>query len=91
MKVGIEGMATKYRIYNAKDNIILDNVEAPIAIEVEPGKAYKAGDFKYTVIDDEGNEGKLIEVPAFTAEDGGVTPSSVEVDPGTDTANVSGK
>lgn len=84
-------MATKYRIYDAKGNIILDNVEAPIAIEVEPGKAYKAGDFKYTVIDDEGKEGKLIEVPAFTAEEGGITPSSVEVDPDADKAEVSGK
>ena len=84
-------MATKYRVYNDKGDILLDNVTAPIAIEVEPGKEYGDGDFKYTTIDAEGNEGKLVEVPAFKAEDKPDTPTDVTVDPGEDSANVSGE
>ena len=86
-------MATKYRVYNAKGDVILDNVTAPISIELEAGKQYAAGDFKYTAIDAEGNEAKLIDVPAFKAVDGdkGATPQSITVDPDEDSAKVSAK
>ena len=86
-------MATKYRVYNAKGDVILDNVTAPISIELEAGKKYAAGDFKYTAIDDEGNEAKLIDVPAFTAvgDDKAATPQNITVDPYVDTAKVSAK
>lgn len=86
-------MATKYRVYNAKGDVILDNVTAPISIELEAGKKYAAGDFKYTAIDDEGNEAKLIDVPAFTAvgDDKAATPQSITVDPDVDSVKASAK
>ena len=86
-------MATKYRVYNAKGNVILDNVTAPISIELEAGKQYAAGDFKYTAIDAEGNEAKLIDVPAFKAvdDDKAATPHNITVDPDEDSAEVSAK
>ena len=86
-------MATKYRVYNAKGDVILDNVTAPISIELEAGKKYAAGDFKYTAIDAEGNEAKLIDVPAFTAvgDDKAATPQSITVDPDEESAEVSAK
>lgn len=85
-------MATKYRVYNAKGDVILDNVTAPISIELEAGKKYAAGDFKYTAIDAEGNEAKLIDVPAFTAvDDKGAIPQSITVDHDEDSAKVSAK
>ena len=85
-------MATKYRVYNAKGDVILDNVTAPISIELEAGKQYAAGDFKYTAIDDEGNEAKLIDVPAFTAvDDKRATPQNIVVNHDEDSAKVSAK
>lgn len=85
-------MATKYRVYNAKGDVILDNVTAPISIELEAGKQYAEGDFKYTAIDAEGNEAKLIDVPAFKAvDDKGATPQSITVDHDEDSAAVSAK
>lgn len=86
-------MATKYRVYNAKGDVILDNVTAPISIELEAGKQYAEGDFKYTAIDAEGNEAKLIDVPAFKAvgDDKAVTPQSITVDHDVDSAEVSAK
>lgn len=86
-------MATKYRVYNAKGDVILDNVTAPISIELEAGKQYAEGDFKYTAIDAEGNEAKLIDVPAFTAvgDDKAAIPQSITVDPDEDSAEVSAK
>ena len=85
-------MATKYRVYNAKGDVILDNVTAPISIELEAGKKYAAGDFKYTAIDAEGNEAKLIDVPAFTAvDDKAAIPQSITVDPDEESAEVSAK
>lgn len=84
-------MATKYRVYNAKGDVILDNVTAPISIELEAGKQYAAGDFKYTAIDAEGNEAKLIDVPAFKAvdDDEEATPHNITVDPDEDSVEVS--
>lgn len=84
-------MATKYRVYNAKGDVILDNVTAPISIELEAGKQYAVGDFKYTAIDAEGNEAKLIDVPAFKAgdDDEDATPHNITVDPDEDSAAVS--
>lgn len=86
-------MATKYRVYNAKGDVILDNVTAPISIELEAGKQYAEGDFKYTAIDDEGNEAKLINVPAFkaVADDKAATPQSITVDPDVDSVKASAK
>lgn len=86
-------MATKYRVYNAKGDVILDNVTAPISIELEAGKQYAAGDFKYTAIDAEGNEAKLIDVPAFKAvgDDKAATPQNIVVNHDDDSAAVSAK
>ena len=86
-------MATKYRVYNAKGDVILDNVTAPISIELEAGKQYAAGDFKYTAIDAEGNEAKLIDVPAFKAVDNDkeAAPHSITVDHAENSAAVSAK
>lgn len=86
-------MATKYRVYNAKGDVILDNVTAPISIELEAGKQYAAGDFKYTAIDAEGNEAKIIDVPAFKAvdDDKAVTPKNITVAHDEGSAEVSAK
>lgn len=83
-------MATKYRVYNAKGDVILDNVTAPISIEIEAGKQYAEGDFKYTAIDAEGNEAKLIDVPKFKAvDDEEAVPHDIVVDPDENSAEVS--
>lgn len=84
-------MANKYRIYDAKNNVILDNVSAPIEIEVEPGKSYAEGDFKWAMIDSVGNEVKKGNVAAFVAKDPTASPASVSVTPSTDSTKVASK
>lgn len=62
-------MANKFRIYDANNNVILDNAASPINIPIEAGKAYVEGDFKWALLDAVGNEVQKGSVEAFTASE----------------------
>lgn len=81
-------MANKFRIYDEKKNVILDNVAAPINIPVEKGKSYAKGAFTWAWINELGEELQTGEVDAFVASD---EPTEVSVEPDATSANVSGK
>lgn len=62
-------MANKFRIYDEKKNVILDNVATPINIPVEAGKSYAKGAFTWALINEIGEELQTGEVDAFVAAD----------------------
>lgn len=62
-------MANKFRIYDEKKNVILDNVTTPINIPVEAGKSYDKGAFTWALINEVGDEIQTGEVEAFVAND----------------------
>ena len=62
-------MANKFRIYDEKKNVILDNVTTPINIPVEEGKSYAKGAFTWALINEIGEELQTGEVEAFVAND----------------------
>lgn len=72
-------MANKFRIYDEKKNVILDNVATPINIPVEAGKSYAKGAFTWALINEIGEELQTGEVEAFVANDSvdSTAPSSV--------------
>lgn len=84
-------MANKFRIYDEKKNVILDNVAAPINIPVEKGKSYAKGAFTWALINEIGEEIQTGEVDAFVAEGDEGAPTEVSVVPEATTAKVSGK
>lgn len=60
-------MATKYRFYDNKGNVIADNIELPYKIGgLEPATTYPTGTFQYTALDELGNELGLSQVASFT-------------------------
>lgn len=60
-------MATKYRFYDNKGNVIADNIELPYKIGgLKPATTYPAGTFQYTALDELGNELGLSQVASFT-------------------------
>lgn len=81
-------MANKFRIYDEKKNVILDNVTTPINIPVVAGKSYDKGAFTWALINEVGDEIQKGEVEAFVASD---APKVVSVQPQATTATVSGK
>ena len=84
-------MANKFRIYDEKKNVILDNVTTPINIPVEAGKSYDKGAFTWALINEIGEEIQTGEVEAFVAKDDVNTPTQVSVEPQGTSATVSGK
>lgn len=62
-------MANKFRIYDEKKNVILDNVATPINIPVEAGKSYAKGAFTWALINEIGEELQTGDVEAFVATD----------------------
>ena len=84
-------MANKFRVYDEKKNVILDNVTTPINIPVEAGKSYAKGAFTWALINEIGEEIQTGEVDAFVAEDDAGAPTEVSVEPASTTAQVSGK
>lgn len=62
-------MANKFRIYDEKKNVILDNVATPINIPVEAGKSYAKGAFTWALINEIGEELQKGDVEAFVATD----------------------
>ena len=70
-------MANKFRIYDEKKNVILDNVTTPINIPVEAGKSYDKGAFTWALINEIGEEIQTGEVDAFVAKDGANAPAQV--------------
>lgn len=84
-------MANKFRVYDEKKNVILDNVATPINIPVEAGKSYAKGAFTWALINEIGEEIQTGEVDAFVAEGDAGAPTEVSVEPASTTAQVSGK
>lgn len=81
-------MASKFRIYDGDNNVILDNVTSPINLPIEPGKDYPAGSFKWATLDSVGNELQKGYIGAFTASTLGNLQEQVVVDPGTVDATI---
>lgn len=84
-------MANKFRIYDEKKNVILDNVTTPINIPVVAGKSYDKGAFTWALINEIGEEIQTGAVDAFVAKDGATAPAQVSVSPQGTSATVSGK
>lgn len=84
-------MANKFRIYDEKKNVILDNVTTPINIPVEAGKSYAKGAFTWALINEVGDEIQTGEVEAFVASDATNTSAQASAAPQGTSATTSGK
>ena len=84
-------MANKFRIYDEKKNVILDNVTTPINIPVEAGKSYAKGAFTWALINEVGDEIQTGEVEAFVASDAANTSAQASAAPQGTSATTSGK
>ena len=84
-------MANKFRIYDEKKNVILDNVTTPINIPVEAGKSYAKGAFTWALINEVGDEIQTGQVDAFVASDAANTSTPASAAPQGTSAATSGK